>query len=425
MLDALSIHRSIVQRQGDIECVRAVWHTARMNFKSFRAHWSLDPAVTFLNHGSFGACPRAVMQAQQELRDRMEANPVRFLARELTPLLDASRARLATLLHTAPQNLVFVPNATTAVNAVVRSLDFRRGDEILTTNHDYNACRNALKEAARRAGARVVIATPPFPLDNDDQIIAAVLARVTKRTRLAMLDHITSSTALVFPIKRLVRELESRGIDCLVDGAHAPGMVPLDLDALRPAYYTGNCHKWLCAPKGAAFLYARPNRQKHLLPTTVSHGYDKPWPDRCLFHTRFDWVGTIDPTPWLCIADAIAFCESLLPGGLPALMKRNHQLAVEARRLLCKALDIKPPCPEEMLGAMATLPLPAAPAGDSDPLYRLDPLHVALYEKHKIEVPVMRWGKPKRRWFRISAQAYNNLADYERLAAALSAEIPA
>ncbi len=392
-----------------------------MKFESPAAHWTLDPSVAFLNHGSFGACPRAVLQAQQQLRDQMEANPVRFLTRELTPLLDASRARLAALLHTASQNLVFVHNATTAVNAVVRSLDLRRGDEILTTSQDYNACRNALKEAARRANARVVIATAPFPLRDEEQIIEAALARITKRTRLAMIDHITSSTALIFPIERLVRELENRGVETLVDGAHAPGMVPLDLDALRPSYYTGNCHKWLCAPKGSAFLFARPDRQKGLMPTTVSHGYAKPWPHRCLFHTRFDWVGTIDPTPWLCVGNAIEFCESLLPGGLPALMARNHQLVVEARRLLCASLDIEPPCPEEMLGAMATLPLPAAPESGSDPLYRLDTLHVTLYKKYKIEVPVMRWGKPKRRWFRISAQAYNSLTDYERLATAIRA----
>lgn len=393
-----------------------------MKFESFASHWALDPSVAFLNHGSFGACPRVVLRAQQQLRDQMEANPVRFLTRELTPLLDASRVRLAALLHTAPQNLVFVHNATTAVNAVVRSLDFRRGDEILTTRHDYNACRNALKEAARRAGARLVIATPPFPVRDDEQIVESVLARVTKRTRFAMIDHITSSTAVVFPVARLIRELESRGVATLVDGAHAPGMVPLDLEALRPSYYTGNCHKWLCAPKGAAFLFARPDRQKSLVPTTVSHGYAKPWPRRCLFHSRFDWVGTIDPTPWLCIGNAIGFCESLLPGGLPALMARNHQLVVEARRMLCAALDLEPPCPEEMLGAMATLPLPAAPESGSDPLHRFDPLHVALYQKHKIEVPVIRWGRPKRRWFRISAQAYNPLADYKRLATAIRAE---
>jgi len=246
---------------------------------------------------------------------------------------------------------------------------------------------------------------------------------VTKRTRLAMLDHITSSTALVFPIARLIRELESRGIDTLVDGAHAPGMVSLDLDVLRPAYYTGNCHKWLCAPKGAAFLYARPDRQKRIFPTTVSHGYSKAWPGRNMFHTRFDWVGTIDPTPWLCIGNAIDFCNSLLPGGLPSLMERNHWLAIEARRLLCAALDIDPPCPEKMLGAMATLSLPAIfqPMSSTvkDPLYRLDPVHVALHEQYKIEVPIMRWGKPKRRYFRVSAQAYNSIADYERLASAL------
>jgi len=230
-------------------------------------HWALDPSVVFLNHGSFGACPRAVLERQSELRTRMEAEPVRFLSKELQPLLDESRERLAQLLSTVPENLVFVPNATTGVNAVVQSLEIKAGDEILTTNQDYNACRNALKAVAERVGGKVVVAQVPFPVRDEAQVIDAVLSGVSERTRLAMIDHVTSPTAVVYPIEKIVRALEERGIDTLVDGAHAPGMLPVDLDALRPAYYTGNCHKWLSHPKGPDSCMCGP---------TVRSGYSRP-----------------------------------------------------------------------------------------------------------------------------------------------------
>ena len=382
-------------------------------------HWALDPAVVFLNHGSFGACPRAILDLQSELRSRMEAEPVRFLTRELEALLDASRARLAQFVGTAADNLAFVTNATTGVNAVARSLTFRPGDEILTTNHDYNACRCALADVAQRSGARLVVARVPFPLCNADEVVSAVLAAVTPRTRLAMLDHVTSPTALIFPVARLVRELEARGVAVLVDGAHAPGMVPVALDELRPSFYTGNCHKWLCAPKGAGFLYVRPDRQEQIQPAVISHGYNTPRAGRNVLHTRFDWVGTLDPTPWLCVGAALDWCGALLPGGWPALMQRNHELACAARRLLAEALAVEPPCPEELLGAMATLPLPERLQGEMPPPGAVVPLQLLLPEKAGIQMPVVNWGEPARRYLRLSAQAYNSLAQYAYLAETL------
>lgn len=383
------------------------------------ARWALDPTVVFLNHGSFGACPRDILALQAGLRARLEAEPVRFLVREMEPLLDASRARLAQLVHTAPENLAFVQNATAGINAVVRSLEFRPGDEILTTNHAYNACHCALAEAARRAGARLVVARVPFPLAGADEVVAAVLAAVTPRTRLAMLDHVTSPTALAFPVERLVTELADLGVETLVDGAHAPGMLPVALDALRPAYYAGNCHKWLCAPKGAGFLYVRPDLQEGIQPTVISHGYNTPRPGRPALHTRFDWVGTLDPTPWLCVGAAIDWCEALLPGGLAELMRRNRELACAARRLLCAALEVPPPCPEELLGAMATLELPERCQGATPPPGAIDPLQSRLLEHYAIEVPVVNWGAPARRYVRISAQAYNSRAHFVWLGEAL------
>lgn len=385
----------------------------------FAGHWTLDPLIIFLNHGSFGACPRVLLELQTELRAQMEAEPVRFLARQLEPLLDASRERLAQLLGTVAENLAFVPNATTGINAVVRSLDFQPGDEILTTNHDYNACRCVLAEMARRSGARLVVAQVPFPSLGEEEVVAAVLRAVTPRTRLAMIDHVTSPTALVFPVERLTRELEARGVDVLVDGAHAPGMLPVNLGQMRPAYYTGNCHKWLCAPKGAGFLFVRPDLQGRIQPAVISHGYNTPRLGRNALHTRFDWVGTLDPTPWLCVGAAIDWCEALLPGGLRALMKRNRELACTARRLLCSTLEVPPSCPENMLGAMATFELPARLQGVPPQHGAIDPLQTRLLEQYAVEIPVVNWGEPSRRHVRLSAQAYNVPEHYAHLASAL------
>ncbi len=389
-----------------------------------KQYWSLEPDLAYLNHGSFGACPRAVLEIQSELRGELERQPVAFLARRLEGLFDDARRELGTFIGADAANLVKVNNATSGVNAVLRSLTFVPGDELLTTNHTYNACRNTLEYVAARAGARVIVAPVPFPLKSPQEVVDAVLGAVTPRTRLALLDHVTSPTGLVFPIAELVKKLSEADIDTLVDGAHAPGMVPLNLEDLGAAYYTGNCHKWICAPKASAFLYVRSDRQEDLVPLTISHGANQPRPGRSRFHDLFDWAGTTDPTPFLCVPKALGFLASLVPGGWAEVMECNRSLVLRGRRLLCEALGVEPPCPEEMVGSLAAVPLPdalgEAPAGGA--LYA-SPLQDSLLQDYRIEVPVVPWPGHPKRLIRISAQLYNEEGEYRWLAAALEATV--
>ncbi|MEM1168700.1 MAG: aminotransferase class V-fold PLP-dependent enzyme [Cyanobacteria bacterium P01_H01_bin.35] len=382
-------------------------------------YWSLDPNVTFLNHGSFGACPLPVLTAQTRLREKLEREPVNFFIREFETLLDEARGKLAEFVGAKSEELAFVPNATTGVNAVLRSLNFSSTDELLTTDQEYNACRNALNFVSDRAGAKVIVASLPFPVESPQEIVEAVIKHISPRTRLALLDHVSSSTAFVFPIKQLVKELAKRGVDTLVDGAHAVGMLPLNLEEIGAAYYTGNCHKWLCAPKGAGFLYVRQDKQENIHPLTISHGANSTRTDKSRFHLEFNWMGTDDPTAYLCIPEAIKFMGSLLPGSWSELMEKNKSMALAARHLLQEKLGIKIDCcPDEMIGSMAVVKLPDE---EEDEIYSglISPLQNDLWEKFRIEVPIVLWPNKRRRLLRISAQIYNSFSQYEYLAEAL------
>jgi len=305
---------------------------------------------------------------------------------------------------------------------VLRSIPLPAGSELLVTDHEYNATRNILEYVAAERGCRVVVAQIPFPIVGPEEVLDAVLARVSSRTRLAVLDHVTSQTALVFPIAELVRELEARGIDVLVDGAHAPGMVDVDIGALAPAYYAANCHKWICAPKGVGFLWVRDDHRRDVRPAVISHGANAPVPPERRFAIEFFWMGTDDITPALSVPTALRFLAELLPGGAAALRVGNRELALAGRRVVAEALGVPLPCPDAMIGAMASLPvppLPEFPAAQAMSALELDPLHDRLFREHQIEVPVLTCPAHPDRLLRISAQAYNSLGDYERLAAAL------
>ncbi len=389
----------------------------------FAAQWQLDPEVDFLNHGAFGACPRVVLAEQDVWRARLESEPIRFMLHELEPALDRAREVVARFVGAEPKNLVFIQNTTVGVNTVLASVAFRADDEVLITNHGYNACNNAARYWAERQGARVAVANVAVPVAGPGEVVEAVLRAVTPRTRLAIVDHVTSPTGMVFPVAEIVRRLRERGVLSLIDGAHAPGMLPLDLAALAADYYVGNLHKWCCTPKGSAILVARPEHQATLRPLVISHGANTTRPERSKFWLEFDWIGTLDPSPLLAVPRALDFLSGLLPGGIPALQKHNHDLVCRARRSLLDSVGGTPLCPESMLGSLASVTLPDAPQAvghESSPFS--EPLYTELVARH-FQVLVAFWPAAPRRFLRVTAQIYNESSQYERLAAAVKALI--
>ncbi len=384
---------------------------------TFRQHWTLDPEVVFLNHGSYGAVPERIQLRQEEFRREMERDPVRFMSVRRQPLTDAARNAAGRFLNADPADLVLVPNATHGVNSVLRSLRFAPGEELLVTDHEYNACRNALNFVAERWGAKVVVAALPFPLKSSQEVVDALLAHVTPRTTLCLVDQITSPTALVLPIDKLVPALQQQGVRVLVDGAHAPGQIELDLKRLAPDFWTGNLHKWPCAPKGSAVLFVHPRHRDTIRPTVISHGANQDFSQRSRFHQEFDWEGTFDPTGWACIPEVLDFLEQLVPGGWPEIRRRNRALTLESRRMLHEALGTEPVCPEDMIGSMASIRLPA------DLLRRLEQRSVSmageLIARWKIQIPVIAWPQPVNTMVRISCHLHNAPEDYEKLLRAL------
>ncbi len=381
-------------------------------------NWILSKDTCFLNHGSFGATPVAVLEEQTRLREKIENDPVRFFERDYIPLMSSSIKKLAEFMNADPKGMALVKNTTEGVNTVLRSLVLNPGDEILVTNHSYQACWNAVDFVTERAGAKTVVVEIPFRVENEDEIVDLVMGSVSERTVLAMVDTVTSATGLRMPFERLVKDLQSAGVDVLLDAAHGPGIVPLDLIALDAAYCTGNCHKWLCTPKGSAFLHIRSDRKKFMKPLSISHGASFEGTDQEKFEFEFGWPGTQDPTPWLCIPLAIDFLDSLVEGGWTEIMERNRKLALEGRRILCNALGTTEPVPDSLVSSIASVEMPGE--GEVGPMsMEGDPYHNYLLDEFGIQVPVFPWRHHGRRYIRISAQLYNSVEEYEFLAACL------
>ena len=385
--------------------------------------WSLDPDVLHLNHGSFGACPSQILEQQTLLRQQMESNTLRFFEQELPELLGTARKALGLFLGAPAQDLVFVDNATTGISTILSNLDLIPGDRILVTDHGYNACSNAARYFTKRASAEIDLINLPFPGSDTNEFIERILGACTSRTRLLLIDHITSPTALIMPLEEIVPAVQQRGIQVLVDGAHAPGMLPLRLTDLGADYYTGNCHKWMCAPKGTAFLYVKPEHQLNLHPLTISHGMNRPVGDSTRFRLEFDWVGTRDLTGFLTLPALIEYMGGISNEGWAGIMARNRALALEARDLICQELGLESPCPVDMIGSLATVCLPVPKKGTFIDYHAVDPLKEILRHNHGIEVSLSAWPSPAGRYLRVSAQLYNSLVHYQQLTKALQVEL--
>ena len=370
--------------------------------------WMLRPDIAFLNHGSFGAVSRKVFEIQNQWRKRIEAEPVEFLGRENDALVAEVKRHVGDWLHMRPQDFGLMTNATEGVNSYLRSLSLKPGDELLTTNHVYNAVRQTMRYLASISGAVYREIAIPTPITSDEQIVTAIAANLNASTRLLVIDHVTSPTALIFPLKTILAVCRDRLVDVLVDGAHAPAMLELDIESLQPAAYAGNLHKWACAPKGSAFLWVRPDRQTQVHPCTVSHYWNEG------FAREFDWQGTRDVSAWLTIPNALQYMNAI---GWPKIREHNHRLCMWAQSMLCQRWNVQPIAPMDgsMTGSMATIALPGR-------LAKLPPeagfaLHKALYHGDQIEVPLMRWQDELH--VRISVQVYNKPQDYHRLADAI------
>jgi isopenicillin-N epimerase len=388
----------------------------------------LDPDVIFLNHGSFGACPKPVFDEYQRRQRDLERQPVEFLGRRLDGLLAESRARLAAYLGTQPDNLVYVQNATAGVNTVARSLigahRLQPGDQILTTDHEYGACDNTWRFIAELSGLDYVRQHIPLPYTDADAMVEALWQGVTSRTRVIYLSHITSCTGVIFPIEAICRRAREAGIITVIDGAHAPGQIPLDLDVLGADYYTGNLHKWLCAPKGAAFLYVRPEHQAEIAPLVISWGYSdlaQTYTKAQGFIQRHQWQGTHDPAAWLTVPAAIDFQQAYDWDGVRAAC---HALAVETQARLAELTGLLPVVAPEVYAQMVIAALP-------DNL-KIDPFELKrrLYDECRVEIPVTAWfpaaeGGAARFFVRASFQGYNTRADADALLDGLSRLLPA
>ena len=369
-----------------------------------RTPFLLRPDVTFLNHGSFGACPGPVFARYQALQRELENQPVEFLGRRLHDLLAEARAALAGFVGAGADDLVFASNATTALNIVARSLALGPGDEVLTCDHEYGALDRTWRFLARKRGFRYVRQPLPLPLREPDDVVAAIWNGRTAATRVLFLSHITAPTALTLPVAELVALARDAGIITIIDGAHAPGQIDLDLDHLGADFYAGNCHKWMMAPKGAAFLHARREGQELVEPLVVSWGYEAQQPGPSRFIDEQEWTGTRDPSAWLTVPAAIAF---MADNDWEQQRRRCREMLRNFRRRYHQMTGLAPICPErgEWFRQMAAVPLPSDCDGQA--------LKSSLYDRFRVEVPVVELNGVE--YLRASAQGYNQPEDYDRL----------
>lgn len=372
----------------------------------------LDPEIHFLNHGSFGACPKPVFEAHIEWQRRLEYQPIETLDRQTADEMKSARSALGEFVQCPAEDVVYFPNPTTAINMVARSLDLQPGDEILTTDHEYGAMERTWRFIAKKTGARIQVVPNPLPVTTHQDFIETFWRGVSESTRVIFISQITSQTALIFPVTEICHLAHEAGILTIIDGAHAPGQIPVNLMEMNPDVYTGACHKWMCAPKGSAFLYASKAVQPKLDPLVVSWGYESDRPSSSKFIDYHEWQGTRDMSAFLSVPAAIAFQQE---NNWDQIQARCHAMMLEARTRLHLITGLPKICPEgsEWLGQMAAIPLPELDCTR---------LKERLYQEYRVEVPVYRWrGKP---FLRLSVQAYNTLQDLDALVDALAGLLP-
>ena len=384
-----------------------------------RGWWTIPDDVTYLNHGSFGPSPKVVQQARQQWSERLESQPMEFFVRRMEDHLDEASSRLGGFVGADPGDLVFVDNATTAVNIVAANVTLRPGDEVLLTDQEYGAVLRIWQRTCDRAGARVVVRELPCPIRSDDELVSAFLEGVTDKTRLIVVSHVTSPTAIILPVEKICRGTHEKGVPVCIDGPHAPAMIPLELNRIDCDYYAASCHKWLCAPFGTGFLYVSGPHQRGFEPVVASWGggiSGRPprWKD------EFNWIGTRDPAGFLTVPTAIEFLESI---GLDTFRRDTHRLARYARQRITELTGMEPDVPDsaEWYGSMVTLPLPMTGWKPPEGVFR-DPLQDALWKQYRIEVPLISWND--RRFIRVSCHLYNSQADIDRLTDALRELLP-
>ncbi|TWT61964.1 aminotransferase class V-fold PLP-dependent enzyme [Rubinisphaera italica] len=384
-----------------------------------KSSWSLDPEITYLNHGSFGPSPNCVQQAQREWMSQLESNPMEFLVRQRERLLDEMLAKLGQFIGSPANCLIPVENATFGMNIVANSVPLQAGDEVLLTNHEYGAVERIWQKKAASVGAKIVIATLPIPFQDADEIVEAVFRSVTPQTRLLVISHVTSPTALVLPVEKICQRAREQKLTVCIDGSHAIAMRPLNLKTLNCDFYTASCHKWLCAPFGTGFLYVAPQWQQNISTVNTSwggtmYGREKSW------QNEFLWVGTSDPSRFLAISNAIDFLEDY---GLERFREETYHMASQTYDLFSKQFRTEPYSTrqQDWFGSMVTIPLPESVPVPAKWTGRPHPLQERLAQKHRIEVPIVKWSS--RMHIRISSHLYNDFSELERLSHALKAEI--
>lgn len=385
-----------------------------IDWNEWRSAWSLQEGVTYLNHGSFGPAPNVVIAARQRWFAELERQPMDFLVRRLEPLLDDAAAVLARFVGCGQDDLVFVPNATTGINIVARSVDLEAGDEVLLTDHEYGAVTRIWGQACAKVGAKTVVAPLPFPVSTVDDIVDAVFERVNERTKLVVVSHIASYTSVILPVAAICRRAKEHGVLVCIDGPHGLLQAPVNISEIGCDFYAASCHKWLCGPIGSGFLYVRGRHKSRMQPAVVSWGQSfagspSSWKD------EFVWVGTDDPSSYLAVADAVRFFELV---GADNFRRRTHALAKHARTRIAAIArsELLTPDAPAWYGSMVTIPLPHVARSSSWP-GEPHPLQTALWEEHRIETPLFEWHD--RLCLRVSCHLYNTPDDIDRLCAAL------